>query len=743
MSATDKPNSGENFSLPVESVETSPFEGFFTWRWEMAFYVSLVVISLLMRFWDLGSRAMGYDESLHGYYSFRLAEGLGYEHSPLMHGPFQFHGVAFMFFLFGDSDAVARLLPALFGTVIVFLPYFLRDRLGVYGALVASTLLAFSPMMLFYSRYARNDILMAVWVFGIVILMWRYFSEGRSIHIYLTSLLLALALATKETAFITIAILGAYLVIVSAPDWIPWLMRRARRLRTNIAGNPSCEYGYIAGYGYGYSLGRRPVSLADFSRPGAFLILLGTLVLPQLSAMVSLIPVDLIGHGVVLASTSAPVGAPSGDILFTLQGFGITKGIALALIVVFLAVWFSVLAGTTWSRRVWLRSAAVFYITWLLLYTTFLTNMVGIGSGVWQSLGYWIVQHDVSRGGQPWYYYFVVGPIYETIPFLLSAVAVVYYLIRGNSFTRFLSYWVVSTLFLYSLAGEKMPWLLVNIALPMIVLAGKFIGDILEATDWSKVYKSGGFFLFLLTPIVLYLLVKILLWDVEIGSFINFSEFWILAFAALIAVGLGFKVMVKSGLENGLRMVVVSLAIALFVLAFRIGWQASYENGDVPKEMIVYAQDSGEVLDIMASVYDVAEKTGEGDDIHITVDKDIYWGLIWYLREFQNIDYVDIASIDGKPEGSILLISSGNQSKVSQYVEQYELGRDFLYLWWPGEGYKPCGHTNGEPCLSWGEFASNIVSRQKWREVLDYYIYRNTDVPFMYHRAVAYFPLDY
>ena len=156
-----------------------------------------------------------------------------------MHGPFQFHGVALMFFLFGDSDAVARLLPALFGTVIVFLPYFLRDRLGVYGALVVSTLLAFSPMMLFYSRYARNDILMAVWVFGIVILMWRYFSEGRSIHIYLTSLLLALALATKETAFITIAILGAYLVIVSALDWIPWLMRRARRLRTNIAGNPS------------------------------------------------------------------------------------------------------------------------------------------------------------------------------------------------------------------------------------------------------------------------------------------------------------------------------------------------------------------------------------------------------------------------------------------------------------------------------------------------------------------------
>ena len=39
-------------------------------------------------------------------------------------------------------------------------------------------LLAFSPAMLYYSRFARNDILMAVWALGIVIAMWRYLDEG-------------------------------------------------------------------------------------------------------------------------------------------------------------------------------------------------------------------------------------------------------------------------------------------------------------------------------------------------------------------------------------------------------------------------------------------------------------------------------------------------------------------------------------------------------------------------------------
>ena len=95
-------------------------------RWELVFYGLLIAVALSMRLWDLGARAFGYDESLHAYYGFRLAQGFEYQHSPLTHGPFQFHGMAALYFLLGDSDAVSRVLHALFGTALVLLPIFLR-----------------------------------------------------------------------------------------------------------------------------------------------------------------------------------------------------------------------------------------------------------------------------------------------------------------------------------------------------------------------------------------------------------------------------------------------------------------------------------------------------------------------------------------------------------------------------------------------------------------------------------------
>ena len=403
-------------------------------RWEVAFFGLLFLVALSMRLWDLGSRALGYDESLHAYYGFRLAQGFEYLHSPLTHGPFQFHGMAAVYFLLGDSDYTTRLLHALFGTVLVLIPIFLRKQLGRAGAMATALMLAFSPMMLFYSRYARNDIFMAVWMLGLVALLWRYLEEGKPRYLYMSAAVLAFAFATKETTFIFVAILGSYLLIVAATDWIPWLfrMRAPTRFSTPEAGG---EYRYIPGVGYGYGPDPAPVRLSNFSRWGAYLVVLATLTAPHLSSAVSIIQDRLVGAGIVLASSDAPVGAPSGDTLFTLQDIDITKGIVVALIVLVLALWFSTLVGITWNRGVWLRCAVAFYSIWLLLFTTFLTNMLGLGSGFWQSLGYWLAQHDVNRGDQPWYYYFVITPLYETLPMVLSVIAVVYYVFKGNSFT--------------------------------------------------------------------------------------------------------------------------------------------------------------------------------------------------------------------------------------------------------------------------------------------------------------------
>ena len=180
---------------------------------EVAAYVVLVGVALVARLWDLGSRAMHHDESLHALYSYNLAVGDGFRHDPMMHGPFQMEATAGLFLLLGDSDFTARLLYALAGTALVALPFFLRNRLGRTGALLVAVMLAASPAMFYFSRFARNDILVAVWTLGLVIAMWRFLDEGKPRYLYWVSGLLALAFATKESAYVITTILGSYLLV--------------------------------------------------------------------------------------------------------------------------------------------------------------------------------------------------------------------------------------------------------------------------------------------------------------------------------------------------------------------------------------------------------------------------------------------------------------------------------------------------------------------------------------------------
>src|SRR5258705_754605 len=120
---------------------------------------------------------MSHYESLHTRYSWSLYRGYGFTHTPLMHGPVLFHMVALSYLLFGDSDFTARIYPALLGILIVMFPLFLRPWLGKVGALCASFMLLISPLMLYYSRYIREDIPALTGALIMVFAVWTYFEK--------------------------------------------------------------------------------------------------------------------------------------------------------------------------------------------------------------------------------------------------------------------------------------------------------------------------------------------------------------------------------------------------------------------------------------------------------------------------------------------------------------------------------------------------------------------------------------
>ena len=362
-------------------------------RWaELAAYVSLIGVAAGMRLWDLASRALHHDESLHAYFSWQLSEGQSFVHNPMMHGPLQFEANAGVFFLFGATDFTARILYVIAGVAVVAVPYLLRHRLGRIGALATATMLAFSPSMLYFSRFARNDILMALWTLGLVAFMWRYMDSGKNRYLYGSAALLGLAFSTKESAYLVTGVMALFLGFVVVKRGWERIQSGLGRDRLYGVSPPVAAWRILAA-GWGELFGEGAV--AGASRPASFLILIGALTLPLWSAFVSVLQSD--GSNIVLAAKTGNIGAPSGG------------GVALATMVVIGLSLVSVYIGWRWRWGVWWRAVLIFYLIFIPMHTTFFTNCSegfstcfgGVGSGFWRGLGYWIVQQGEARGNQP------------------------------------------------------------------------------------------------------------------------------------------------------------------------------------------------------------------------------------------------------------------------------------------------------------------------------------------------------
>jgi uncharacterized protein (TIGR03663 family) len=119
----------------------------------------------------------------------------------------------------------------------------------------------------------------------------------------------------------------------------------------------------------------------------------------------------------------------------------------------------------------WGWALAAFLGVYTLLFTTFLTHPDGV-RGLYTGLDYWLGQHEVGRGGEPWNFYLVVLFGVEWPVLLLGAIGAVVAVLRPNLLRLFLIWAFVVSLVVYSWAGEKFAWLILHPLLPLVLLAG-------------------------------------------------------------------------------------------------------------------------------------------------------------------------------------------------------------------------------------------------------------------------------
>jgi uncharacterized protein (TIGR03663 family) len=174
----------------------------------------IILFALLIRLYNLGERVFHHDESVHASFTLKILNTGQYTYDPSYHGPFLFHSTAIVFHYLGINDTTARLIPVFFGVATIPLLFLLEKEIGKRGVLWSAFLLAFSPSMVYYSRFFRNDSIIVFCTLATVAGGIRYLENLHSIKRYPYLLLvassLAIAVSSKENAYLVILMFGAF-----------------------------------------------------------------------------------------------------------------------------------------------------------------------------------------------------------------------------------------------------------------------------------------------------------------------------------------------------------------------------------------------------------------------------------------------------------------------------------------------------------------------------------------------------
>ena len=169
-------------------------------------------ITIFLRFWQLDLKLLHHDEAIHSWFSYELLTKGSWAYDPSYHGPFLYYVTAGMFSLFGDSDFVARLLPALFGALLIPLVYCIY-RIGYIDkrqTIFAALFLALSPNMVYFSRFLRHDIFMLFFTFLLLVAVLYYFEFGKTRYAIIAALAMAGGLSCKEEMPVIILIFASF-----------------------------------------------------------------------------------------------------------------------------------------------------------------------------------------------------------------------------------------------------------------------------------------------------------------------------------------------------------------------------------------------------------------------------------------------------------------------------------------------------------------------------------------------------
>lgn len=145
------------------------------------------------------------------------------------------------------------------------------------------------------------------------------------------------------------------------------------------------------------------------------------------------------------------------------------------------------------GRQPWVWSLTAFLLVFMVLFTSFFRYPGGIESGFVDGIKYWWSQHDVGRGGQPWFFYLVVYGAYEWLLIGLAAVGMAVSIRRRSLVGAWLGTMWLGQVVIYAWAGEKFAWLALHPLVPAVLLAGigaQALHRRLSTVSWRRTLRT-------------------------------------------------------------------------------------------------------------------------------------------------------------------------------------------------------------------------------------------------------------
>lgn len=166
---------------------------------ETALWVFVGTLALVLRLAHLGAAPLGVGEAHEATLAWRAITGQGMPETG--YSPLLLTLNTVLFTLFGTSDALARLGPALLGCLLALTPWLFRRPVGRVGALVAGSYLAFSPTALAASRRVDGAVVVALGGMAFLGGVVCFLDSDRRAWLTLSAGGLALAVTSSPSAY--------------------------------------------------------------------------------------------------------------------------------------------------------------------------------------------------------------------------------------------------------------------------------------------------------------------------------------------------------------------------------------------------------------------------------------------------------------------------------------------------------------------------------------------------------------